>query len=131
MRKIEVGSVLTYSWGYDQTNVDAFQVTRATTASVWIRPIALRQTEGLTGMSDSCAPVPNKFLRRCPQCDRESTDTRCYRCDVDTVLPAAIRKLRKVNTWAKRPEDEEEYLAMEFGSARLWAGGSTYRSWYA
>jgi hypothetical protein len=36
----QVGDVLYYSWGYDQTNIDWFQVTRVSAASVWIRPIA-------------------------------------------------------------------------------------------
>jgi len=38
--EVKVGDVFVESWGYDQTNVDAYQVTRISPASVWIRPIA-------------------------------------------------------------------------------------------
>tara|TARA_Y100001951_G_scaffold76194_1_gene63354 strand:- start:260 stop:844 length:585 start_codon:yes stop_codon:yes gene_type:complete len=35
----EVGDVLFDSWGYDQTNVDWFQVTKVKGKSIWLRPI--------------------------------------------------------------------------------------------
>jgi hypothetical protein len=35
-----VGSIWRTSWGYDQTNVEYYQVVRETRASVWLREIA-------------------------------------------------------------------------------------------
>jgi hypothetical protein len=36
----KVGDIVNTSWGYDQTNVDFFVVTRVTKACVWVRQIA-------------------------------------------------------------------------------------------
>jgi hypothetical protein len=37
---LQIGDILNTSWGYDQTNVDFFVVTRVSKARVWVRPIA-------------------------------------------------------------------------------------------
>lgn len=34
-----VGDIVNTSWGYDQTNVDFYVITRTTKACVWVRPI--------------------------------------------------------------------------------------------
>lgn len=39
MNPFKVGDILYSSWGYDQTNIDFFQVVKATDKSVWIREI--------------------------------------------------------------------------------------------
>ena len=36
---LKTGDHLSYSWGYDQTNIDYFIVTRTTAKSVWIVPV--------------------------------------------------------------------------------------------
>lgn len=41
-----VGSVWYTSWGYDQTNVEFYQVVRETKASVWLREIAATYANG-------------------------------------------------------------------------------------
>lgn len=33
----KLGDIISYSWGYDQTNVDFFEVVRVSASSVWIR----------------------------------------------------------------------------------------------
>jgi hypothetical protein len=49
------------SWGYDQTNIDWFQVVRMTDHFVWLRPIAanVRETSFMAGPT---IPKPNHFL---------------------------------------------------------------------
>lgn len=37
---LKVGDIVNTSWGYDQTNVDFFVVTRATSKTVWVRRVA-------------------------------------------------------------------------------------------
>ena len=37
---LKVGDIVNTSWGYDQTNVDFFVVTRVSAKMVWVRPIA-------------------------------------------------------------------------------------------
>lgn len=56
-----VGDVLSAMWGYDQTNVDYYQVTRVSDRCVWVRPIAGECVE--TGsMYGDCVPLPGAFL---------------------------------------------------------------------
>jgi hypothetical protein len=60
---LKVGDLLHYSWGYDQTNCEFYQVVRATDKSVWIRRVCAETVPGSEGfMSASCRPVRDKFL---------------------------------------------------------------------
>lgn len=108
-RRLQVGDILTYSWGYDQTNVDAFQVVRASDGCVWLREIATRVTETTGWMAERVVPVRDAFLKDSPE----------------------IKKVRKLNLWAYRDADLEEYVQMDHGSGRLWLGNSLYCSHYA
>ncbi len=52
----KIGDVVNTSWGYDQTNVDFYVVTRISKACVWVRPVA--QDYEQTGfMSGKCWPA--------------------------------------------------------------------------
>ncbi|MEO0879238.1 MAG: hypothetical protein AAFY22_05935 [Pseudomonadota bacterium] len=42
---IEVGHVFYNSWGYEQTNIDFYEVVRTTPKGVYVRPIASKQTD--------------------------------------------------------------------------------------
>lgn len=53
-----VGDILYSSWGYDQTNVDFFQVVSVTKASVRVREIAKTCVEG---RNDRVIPLVNRF----------------------------------------------------------------------
>lgn len=58
---LKVGDVLRTCWGYDQTNVEFYQVTRVTAASVWVREIA--QQRQATGYDrGDCSPVRDSFV---------------------------------------------------------------------
>lgn len=60
---IQVGTLLAYSWGYDQTNVDFFQVVERTGMTVKIRPIGGRQKKDSEGfMSNRVMPVKDSFI---------------------------------------------------------------------
>ena len=61
---LKVGDVITNSWGYDQTNVDCYQITRTTEHFVWLKPIAseLVNDEGHAPMSGRVVPRPGVFL---------------------------------------------------------------------
>jgi hypothetical protein len=52
-----VGSILSSSWGYDQTNVDFYEVVAVTGKQVIIREIAAKQVG-----RDSVVPVIGKFV---------------------------------------------------------------------
>ena len=45
IKRFEIGDIIYYSWGYDQTNVDFFQVVKVTEKSVNIREISSKTIE--------------------------------------------------------------------------------------
>jgi hypothetical protein len=60
-RGMDVGDVLRASWGYDQTNIDYWEVTALVgTKMVEVRPIAQRVIED-GFMSGKCAPRPGEY----------------------------------------------------------------------
>lgn len=60
--KLVVGDVLVSSWGYEQTNVDYYQVTRVVSAQmVEIRPIASKIIEATGPMSETVTADPGNF----------------------------------------------------------------------
>lgn len=100
--KIQVGSILVNSWGYDQTNVDAYQVVAKTKsgATVTLRQIGTA-TQGENGgfMSDRVKPLADYFLE----------DTKAF--------------TKRINACG---------VSFNHGSASLHEGGRDYyRSWYA
>ena len=56
----KVGDIFYSMWGYDQTNVDWYQVTAVGEKSVKIREIQGKRVGGSIG-SDSMMPVPNAW----------------------------------------------------------------------
>jgi len=56
----DVDDILVCSWGYDQTNVDFYKVTRRTKASVWLVKIGQKLVPGSEGfMSEQVTPDPD------------------------------------------------------------------------
>ncbi len=56
----KVGDILSSSWGYDQTNIDFYQVVATTEKSIVIRPIAQKIVRSRPPQ-DYVVPVKNKF----------------------------------------------------------------------
>lgn len=56
-----VGDILVSSWGYDQTNIDYYQVVRVTRATVTVRPIAAHTTSSDSGWTGTASPLPDRF----------------------------------------------------------------------
>lgn len=61
MDAVEVGAIFYSSWGYDQTNVDYYQVVSRTKASVRVRKIGKRREDRGSG-SDRVFPAKDQFL---------------------------------------------------------------------
>jgi len=60
---VTVGDIFVASWGWEQTNVDAYQVVTKKGATVTLREIALKSVEGSEGfMSDRVVPVKDAFI---------------------------------------------------------------------
>lgn len=61
--RLKVGDVLYYSWGWEQTNIDYFQVVSKSVASVVLREIAKRiDADGPMAMSGKAYPCPGEFV---------------------------------------------------------------------
>lgn len=59
----EVGDVLYASWGYDQTNIDFYQVVRISKASVWLQSMN-QKVKQVGFMSEEV--VPNEAVKGKP-----------------------------------------------------------------
>jgi len=104
---LKVGDIITNSWGYDQTNVDWYRVTRATPSTVWLKPIAahVEETCFMSGPSvpsvDTSDPDPAKWSFR----------------DLDEP-----EQMHRASGYS---------CTMKYGSGSKWDGKPLYCSWYA
>ena len=98
--RLEAGSILRYSWGYGQTNVDWFQVIRRSNKSVWIREIQGNIVE------------------------------KGFMCGDATPRPGDMKPLAKVQRKLVQEQDGEEFIKMDYGMAVPWNGRPAYVSWY-
>jgi hypothetical protein len=58
----QIGDIFVNSWGYDQTNVDAYQVTRLTPKKMELAPINTAPVPGTDGfMCSKVVPVKDSF----------------------------------------------------------------------
>lgn len=104
---LKVGDIITNSWGYDQTNVDWYRITRVSEHFVWLREIAAHVVEDgfMSGPSqphiDTTNPDPSKWgFQDCkgPEVKHKATG---------------------------------ESVCMKYGSGSKWDGKPRYCSWYA
>jgi hypothetical protein len=102
----KVGDVLHYSWGYEQTNCEFYQVVSVTPGTVTIREIAQKAVPGSMishGMAENRVAVPGHFL--------------------DKSHPITKR--------VQYSDSGPGYISMAHGCAGLWDGRPRYCSWYA
>ena len=100
---LEPGVIFCFSWGYEQTNINFYQVVSTTPHTVNVREIAQESVEGggYGSMSDHRIAVPDKFIGE---------------------------EIRKKGQFV-RPG--EPYLSMaSYGWCPLWDGKPHYCSWY-
>jgi len=96
-----VGAILHYSWGYDQTNCEFYQVVSLKAKAIIIRRIAgaLTPDGGCGPMSGSMVPCPDNFIE------------------------AEEMKIPKMGYKGN------SLVSMEFGIADKWDGRPCYTSW--
>ncbi len=107
--KVQVGSIFCWSWGWEQTNLDFFQVIEKKAKSVIVREIAQETVEGSTyshGMADNRVAVKDAFLKD-------------------------SKPQRKVLKFMQGENGGRPYLHQEYGWCGLWDGTAHYCSWYA
>lgn len=87
----KVGDILYDSWGYEQTNIDFYQIVRVSQKSIWVKPIAGEVLTDTGPFSAKKKPVKDKFTSDKP-----------------------IRK--RVNFHERRSDGElEAYISSKFG----------------
>ncbi|MEW6881436.1 hypothetical protein QEV13_08410 [Trueperella pyogenes] len=99
--RIGVGTIFVSSWGWEQTNVDFYIVTKATAKMVTLLPIGKRVHETLTWASETVTPDP------------------------DNILGDPIR--RKIHTYAGHPS----VSINQCEEASIWSGEPVFRSQWA
>ena len=103
---VKPGDIYVYSWGYDQTNIEFFQVIGIQGQMVEFRPIGQKvvSNENCNSMSEMVAPVPDGFSG------------------------PSFKKLIKGQNWSGKLEP---WFSMDFGCMKIWEGRPQYQSHYA
>jgi len=57
-----VGQIVEHTWGYDQSNVDYFLITKRTAKFVTLQPIGKKNVHETGFMSGKCEPDANRIL---------------------------------------------------------------------
>lgn len=79
--EVKVGDLFVSSWGYEQTNVDFYQVIAVKGKTFTIREIASKTVEGSTyphGMADERMPVRDAFLEGSKPIEKRSFKLSSY-----------------------------------------------------
>ena len=98
----KLGDIIVNTWGYEQTNVEFYQVTEVKNKTIEVKEIAQKevQTEGYSSMACDVLPVENSFL----------TDGANYQLRV------------KPEGYLSNPKS--------FYYFHKWSGRPQYKSWY-
>ena len=129
----KVGDILYDSWGYDQTNIDYYEVVRTTKASVWIRSIAREMTDDQRHV----VPVAGAFtdLQHAERTKDEDGELLTYPCDNPHVYgPHECPVVILVDNPPMRKRPQQHYNEPErytvrtssFSCAFLWDGVPKY-----
>ena len=105
LNTVKIGDIFHFSWGYEQTNVDYYQVIDKNGYMLTLREICCKRTNTETGngMADYVTAVKDAFVE-------ESEPFQ-----------------KKLQFSGNKP-----YITMKsFGWCSLWDGRECYRSWYA
>jgi hypothetical protein len=114
---VKVGDLFCMSWGYDQTNVNHFQVTRITPKGVYVREIGCRSVPGSGGfMSDTVKPTKDSFLNRSQWCGGYSSTN-----------PETFRRLK----WSSYSKSWYFGFEGRYFAYQVTENSEHYRSWYA
>ena len=107
----KVGDIFVNSWGYDQTNIDFYEVVAVTAKSIRLARIAKGSVDGTEGfMTDKVVALPGQFVER----DGKRIEM--------TKFPYQ---------WSYGGREPEWGVNFPYGSGNLWNGEATRRSWYA
>ena len=113
-QSVKIGDIFEMSWGYDQTNVNFFQVTRLTLKGVYVREISMKSAGNEGFMCQNVVATENVFLRRSQWCGGFGDNN-----------PETFFKLKKESNGQPYFSVKGRYIACR------WDKTPTYQSWYA
>lgn len=145
--KIEPGAILYSSWGYDQTNIDFYMVTRCTAKSAWIVPMSSTMTEQVGWASEHVVAGEPRYLSDWCECKHRVSNHGTFGVDpADQVeyCRGAYGDECDCHQLRRRPNVPELHRIQRYGdpvrealrltsysSAWLWEGSQLYASHYA
>ena len=62
LNEIQIGSVFCWSWGWEQTNVNFYQVIAKSGSKLTVREIGFKTVSTTSSMSDNVVPVRDDFI---------------------------------------------------------------------
>jgi hypothetical protein len=146
--KIEPGAILYSSWGYDQTNIDFYMVTRTTAKSAWIVPMSNPVVDQVAWLAEHVtAGEPQWFSQWC-ECGHALSNhgndeiggpiTHCRgaygdSCNCPELRPVPnVPEMHRIRRYSYGDGVQHESLHLtSYSSASLWEGGKLYASHYA
>lgn len=108
MKMVEVGSVFYSSWGYEQTNIDFYQVTKKSAKFITLRPIESLRAEAEWAQHD-VMPIRDRF-----------------KTGFDSFVPLEGKRF-KMQGYASSPC----VSLCDFANAYLWDGKPKHSTSYA
>jgi hypothetical protein len=107
-----IGTIWATSWGYDQTNVEFFQVIRETEKSVWVREIMQEAKDSRVW------PIIDEFIELDPrrnwrEDERRPEGKRCLKPQADAKYPSI--HISDGFRWASRYEGGGKYETFAAG----------------
>ena len=103
----KVGEILVASWGYEQTNIDWYQITATTPKSVKFRKVCGNETpgEGLSPMAGYTVPCIGEFVKNVPE---ESRTVQIYTYNGQPRYSISYDG-HSLNLWDGKPEYASHY----------------------
>lgn len=86
-----VGQILYSSWGYDQTNIDFYQITAIKGKMVTLQRIGRKRVEGSQDHWDSCRVIPNTESKG--ETEQRRISVKVYRDSVTYYIKSDDRNL--------------------------------------
>jgi hypothetical protein len=134
MADVEIGHILSASWGYDQTNIDYYKVIRKTAAMVELRAIGQKFVEANSSMSEYVMPDPDSELFDSNYVPRAKAIKNGYEITNDYDGGEWVDAKYPAITKHKASFDKHNGLCVKFASykyAYSWDGKKDFQSHWA
>lgn len=108
IKSVSVGDVFVTSWGYEQTNVDYFEVVEKHGQYVTVRPIAARKVEDTGYMQCTVEAVPGSYIDKCALIDDKQSARYKVKGTKDTPR-IDLTNFASAYIWDGTPDNETSY----------------------